>query len=170
MTQAKLFLATDHAGFEHKNTLKDYLLEHDSHGYEIVDLGAFVYEPSDDYPGYIAQAAVAVGANPDHDRAIVFGGSGQGEAMVANKYNGVRATVYYGYDRSVIDLSREHNNANILSIGARFVGDQELIEVVSLWLRIPFKGEERHQCRLDLIDELERRRFCKRFLDLVGLK
>lgn len=163
----KLFLATDHAGFEHKNTLRDYMIEHNAHGYEVVDLGAFQYDPSDDYPGYIARAAQAVGRNPDRDRAIIFGGSGQGEAIVANKYNNIRATVYYGYDESIITLAREHNNTNILSIGARFVSDNDMIRAVEQWLVIPFRGEERHQRRLDLISTLERKRFWKNFLSWV---
>ena len=103
---SKLFLATDHAGFEHKNFLRDYLSGKESFPYEVIDLGAFVYDPDDDYPHYIARAARRVADNPDIHRAIVFGGSGQGEAIVANKHNNIRATVYYGYEESIL-VSRE---------------------------------------------------------------
>lgn len=167
MTKPKLFLATDHAGFEHKNTLRDYFLEHDAHGYDVIDLGAFVHDQSDDYPDLIAAAARRVATNPDRDRAVVFGGSGQGEAIVANKFNRVRATVYYGYDDSIINLAREHNNTNVLSIGARFVESDNMIQMVERWLVIPFKHEERHQRRLDLIAKIEDGRFWRRFINYV---
>ena len=166
MEVKKLFLATDHAGFEHKNALRDYVNEHDSHGYQVVDLGAFQYDAQDDYPQWIARAARAVQEHPG-SRAVVFGGSGQGEAIVANKFRGVRAVVYYGSREEMIELSREHNKANVLSIGARFVEVDHMIEVVQKWLIVPFSGEERHLRRLTLIEKIERRRFWQRFVDLV---
>jgi ribose 5-phosphate isomerase B len=145
-----IHLATDHAGFETKEFLKNALLEL---GYEVVDHGAFEYDDDDDYPDYVADAARAISENPDTDRAIIFGGSGQGEAMVANRFPGVRATTYYHFDPEVIKLSREHNNANVLSIGARFLSHEEVIESVLFWLEIPFLFEERHERRIDKIDQ-----------------
>ena len=167
MDKPKLFLATDHAGFEQKNSLRDYLTEHDSHGYEVIDMGAFTHDESDDYPDIIARAARMVSQNPDRDRAVVLGGSGQGEAIVANKFNRVRATVYYGGSESIIDLAREHNNTNVLSIGARFVREQDMISAVEKWLIIPFSQDPRHVRRLGLIDTIETKRFWQRFINLV---
>ena len=167
MAKAKLFLATDHAGFEMKNTVRDYFLEHDNHGYEVVDLGAFVLDPGDDYPELIARAAREVSRDPETHRAVVFGGSGQGEAIVANKFNNVRATVYYGGNREIIDLARQHNNTNVLSIGARFTESTEVIPLIERWLVTPFAAEPRHVRRLALIDKQENNRFWKRFIDLI---
>ncbi len=157
----KVFLATDHAGFAHKEALKQYLV--DGLGYEVEDCGALSYEETDDYPVYIAKAAAAVAREPEA-RAIIFGGSGQGEAMVANRFAGVRATVYYGNPGSAADAdgaeldiiaaSRLHNDANVLSIGARFVGAEEVPAVVQRWLTTDFSGEERHQRRIEQIDDI----------------
>ncbi len=163
----KLFLATDHAGFEHKNFLRDYMLSLDSFEYEVVDLGAFVFDENDDYPDYIARAAREVGWYPDLHRAVVFGGSGQGEAIVANKHNGVRATVYYGHEESVVSLGREHNNTNVLAIGARFVVKEDLPNILHTWLESHFDVNSRHQRRLALIQGIEERRFWRRFLSFV---
>lgn len=144
-----IHLATDHAGFESKEFLKDALQEL---GYDVVDHGAYEYNNEDDYPDYIRIAAEAVAENPGHSRAVVFGGSGQGEAMVANRISGVRATTYYHFDPEIIKLSREHNNANVLSIGARFLSHEEIIESVLFWLEIPFGYEDRHERRIEKID------------------
>lgn len=163
----KLYLAADHAGFEHKNVLRTHFEDLGAGEYEVVDLGAFVYEESDDYPDIIARAGALVSAHPEHDKAIIFGGSGQGEAIVANKFMGVRATVYYGYNHDIIALSREHNDANVLSIGARFVEEKEMIEAVNQWLGTEFTGAMRHQRRIEHIATLERNRtwrFLRRML------
>jgi ribose 5-phosphate isomerase B len=154
----KLYLATDHAGFEYKNVLRKHFEEQGGDEYEIVDLGAFVYEKTDDYPDIIARAGALVSANPKQDKAVVFGGSGQGEAIVANKFMNVRATVYYGYNHDIIALSREHNDANVLSIGARFVDEKEMIEAVNQWLGTDFAGAKRHQRRIEHIATLEHNR------------
>lgn len=145
----KIYIATDHAGYELKEKLLPFLRDELSH--EVVDLGAETYNPDDDYPPYIKKAATAVAEDPDA-RAIILGGSGQGEAMVANRFKGVRATVYYGGPKDIITLSREHNDANVLSLGARFVSEEEAKEVVSLWLQTSFSGDERHVRRIKQID------------------
>jgi len=139
-----IYLASDHAGFELKGKIKDFLVKN---GYEAEDLGPFAYDANDDYPALIRPAAERVSQNPE-DRAIVLGGSGQGEAMVSNRYKNVRAAVYYGGNMDIVKLSREHNNANVLSFGARFVKEEEALEAVKLWLETPFLGEERHQRRI----------------------
>jgi len=143
-----IHLATDHAGFEMKEFLKSALEEL---GYTVVDHGSFEYEEDDDYPDFISLAAHAVSQNPD-DKGVIFGGSGQGEAMVANRYPHVRATTYYHFDPEIIKLSREHNNANVLSIGSRFLSNEEMLESVLFWLEIPFQFEERHARRIEKIE------------------
>ncbi len=143
-----IHLATDHAGFEMKEFLKEALIELN---YTVVDHGAYEYISDDDYPDYIKLAAAEVAQDPENSRAIVFGGSGQGEAMVANRFPGVRATTYYHFDPKIIKLSREHNNANILSIGARFLTNEEMIESVLFWLEIEFAGG-RHLRRIEKIE------------------
>lgn len=139
-----IYLATDHAGFELKERIKQFLI---NEGYEINDCGATKVDPADDYPDFVKKAAALVVKNTE-DRAIVFGGSGQGEAMVANRIKGVRAVVYYGGPEDILTLSKEHNNANVLSIGARFVDEEEAKTAILLWLRTPFSGEERHARRI----------------------
>lgn len=151
-----LYLASDHAGFELKEKLKAYLQEL---GYEIKDCGAFSRDEADDYPDFIAPAARAVSEDPQNARAIIFGGSGQGEAMIANRFHGVRAAVYYGGNEKIITLSREHNDANVLSLGARFLSDHEAKAAVKLWLDTAFSGEERHVRRLGKIRKIEERNF-----------
>jgi len=147
----KILLACDHAGFEYKESLKNFLRDL---GYEVQDEGAFALDPDDDYPDFIKVVAKQVSGDPDNLRGVIFGGSGQGEAICANRYKGVRATVYYGGSVNIIDLSREHNNANILSIGARFVTIEETKEVVKRWLQKPFSDESRHLRRIKKIDDL----------------
>lgn len=143
-------LATDHAGFEMKEFLKGALIEL---GYTVIDHGASVYDEDDDYNDYITLAAAAVANGDDSNRAIIFGGSGQGEAMMANRFEGVRATVYYHFDPEIIKLSREHNNANILSIGVRFLSEEEVVESVLFWLEMEFPEEERHVRRVEKLDQ-----------------
>ncbi len=156
----KIYLASDHAGFALKEKLKAALT---ADGYTITDCGAFSLDPSDDYPDFVAKAAEAVSKNPD-DRAIILGGSGEGEAMVANRYPNIRAVVFYGpmlpsggVDVSgrqsvdpleIIRLAREHNDANVLSLGARFVKDDDAYAAVKLWLATPFSNGDRHKRRI----------------------
>ena len=149
-----IYLASDHAGFELKEKLKIFLA---GLGYETKDLGAFSYDEKDDYPDFVLPAARAVAEDPENNRAIVLGGSGQGEAMAANRLKGVRAAVYYGSPEvekgeRIIKLSREHNNANILSLGARFLSEGEAERVVKLWLETPFSEEESHKRRIAKLD------------------
>ena len=146
-----IYVATDHAGFELKEHLVAYV--RDVLGYIVEDCGTHALDPEDDYPEFIKIAARAVSENPDEARAIILGGSGQGEAMVANKFPRVRATVYYGGPQDILKLSREHNNANILSLGARFMTVEEAKESVALWLSTGFTGEERHMRRILNIEQ-----------------
>ncbi len=145
-----VYLATDHAGFELKEKVKEFLKQA---GYEVRDFGAYSYDKNDDYPDFISKAAEAVSQAPEN-KAIILGGSGQGEAIVANKFPNVRAVVYYG-DMDMIPLTREHNDANTLSLGARFLTDEEAIEAVKLFLETPFTKEARHIRRIERIKKIE---------------
>jgi ribose 5-phosphate isomerase B len=147
-----IYLATDHAGFVLKEKIKTHL--HNG-GYAVVDCGAFEENPTDDYPAFISKAAEMVSKNPTEDRAIIFGGSGQGENMVADKFPHVRSAVYYGGSLDIIRLSREHNDANVLSLGARFVSEEQAFEAVDLWLTTPFSKDERHVRRIAEIEDIE---------------
>jgi len=144
----KIFIGADHAGFELKGKLKPFLEEI---GYEVEDMGAFELNQEDDYPDFIKPVARAVSENVG-SLGIILGGSGQGEAMQANRFKGVRAAVFYGGDSEIIKLSKEHNNANILSLGARFLNEEEAKEAVKLWLGTPFSEDERHKRRIKKID------------------
>ncbi len=148
----KLFFASDHAGFELKNILIEYAI---TLGYEVDDKGDFTPEPKDDYPDFISLAAKAVSEDPE-SKAIVVGGSGQGEAIVADRFPHVRAALWYGGSMDIIKLSREHNDANVLSLGARFVSPDEAKEAMKIWLETPFSGDERHARRLEKIENLNK--------------
>ena len=156
----KIFIAADHAGF----TLKNALVEHiRTLGYDIEDMGAFSQEPEDDYPDFMTPLAKKVASIPEA-RGIIIGGSGQGEAMCANRVSGVRAAVFYGPMRvtaaldvdggrsedgfDAVRLPRRHNDANVLSIGARFVSGDEADQAVRIFLETPFSGSPRHIRRL----------------------
>ena len=145
----RIHLATDHAGFQHKEAVKEYL---QGQGLEVIDHGAVTLDGRDDYPDFIAPAAQAVGVSggPDMntDVGIIFGHSGQGEAMVANRVSGVRCALYYGGPVEILTLSRAHNNANMLSIGTGFVTIEEAINAISIWSEIPFANDERDIRRL----------------------
>ena len=143
----KIHLATDHAGLELKEKVKLYLSDLN---YEVIDHGAYEYDALDDYPDFIFPCAKAVSKDPE-SKGIILGGSGQGEAMAANRVKGVRAAVFYNGPDEIIKLSRQHNNANILSIGARFVSIQEVEKVIELWLSTDFE-EGRHKKRINKLD------------------
>lgn len=165
----KIYLGTDHAGYYLKEKVKIFLQQK---GYEVVDFGAMSLNKDDDYPIFIGKVADAVSKDPA-SRGIVFGGSGQGEVIVANKYKSVRCVLFYALNNSkcVIDvngktssdpfemlrLTREHNDANMLSLGARLLKEEEVIKAVQIFLETPFSGEERHKRRIAMIDEIEAR-------------
>lgn len=146
-----IYLASDHAGLELKGKIKQTL---EQMGLEVKDFGAYELDNEDDYPDFISQAAEAVSKNPQ-DKAIILGGSGQGEAIVANKYQNVRAAVYYGQIEDIPALTRQHNDANILSLGARFLTEDEAIKAVKLFLNTEFTNEERHVRRIEKIKKIE---------------
>ncbi len=164
----KIYLATDHAGFDLKEKVKAFL---NKKGYIVEDCGAFSFDKDDDYPDFISKAAEAVSQDPENARGIIFGGSGQAEAMVANKFNHVRCALFYTQAVPVgaadvtgrksddplemIRLTREHNNANALSLGARFLTVEEVERVVALWLETPFSNNERHIRRIEKIKQIE---------------
>ena len=146
----KIFLGTDHAGFELKEEIKKYLIDS---GFQVEDKGAHKLDPNDDYPDFIVPVAKAVAKNPG-SMGIILGASGQGEAMAANRIKGARAAVYYGSNIEIVKLSRTHNNANILSLGARFLTKEEAVKAVKFWLGSDFSSEERHIRRIKKIDEV----------------
>ena len=110
------------------------------------------YDPEDDYPDLVRIAAEKVAADPAVHRAMVLGATGQGEAMACNRFPGVRAAVYYGGTTDIITLSREHNDANVLSLGAAFLNHDEVKGAIKLWLDTPFSNAERHVRRIAKID------------------
>ena len=147
MTNYRIVLATDHAGFKLKEAVKKSLLEL---VIEVIDFGVFEYESTDDYPDFINPAAKFI-SEKDNTMGIIFGGSGQGEAMAANRFKGVRAAVFYDGPDEIINLSRLHNNANILSFGSRFIDADRAIELIKKWLGVEFEGG-RHQKRIEKLD------------------
>lgn len=142
-----IHLATDHAGYTHKNAVSDWLV---TEGYSVIDHGATVYDPEDDFPDYIARAAMAISRNPT-ERAVIFGGSGQGEAMLANRFPAVRATVLYSDNADIVQLSREHNDANVLSIGARFISIDDTKKHIWNWLHTKRSDVNRHNRRIEKV-------------------
>ena len=150
MTKPTIHLATDHAGLELKNEALVWLTEN---GYTVVDHGAHHLDALDDFPDFIKLAAEAVSKDP-LSRAVIFGGSGQGEAMVANRYPHVRATVYYGGNEEIVTLSRQHNDANVLSVGARFVSREMLVRVLPKWLMESSLSDGKYERRNQKIERL----------------
>ena len=149
----KIFIGSDHAGFGLKETLIPFLK---SIGHEVEDKGAFEYNEKDDYPDFVRLVAEEI-SKDSRVRGIVIGGSGQGEAMCANRFRNVRAFEYYAPSRGEINIikdSRDHNDSNIISLGARFLETEEAIEAVKLWLETPFSNDERHVRRLKKMDKI----------------
>ena len=144
----KVHLATDHAGLELKDKIKLYLIELE---HEVIDHGAYEFDALDDYPDFIFPCAKAV-AEEQESRGIILGGSGQGEAMAANRIKGIRAAVFYNGPEEIIKLSRQHNNANILSLGARFMTEEEIYRIIKIWFGEDFEGG-RHQRRIEKLDK-----------------
>ena len=161
----KIALSTDHAGFDQLKLLEKFLT---SNGYGCVNYGPTGFDAEDDYPDFIFPAAEAV-ARGECDCGIIMGGSGQGEAMSANRVKGVRCAVYYGPAKAaeavdaeghtsddeyeILKLSKQHNNANMLSLAARFVSQSEIEKAVTIWLNEPFSGAERHSRRIGKLDK-----------------
>ena len=140
----KIALGCDHAGFEYKEQIRMWLAEH---GHEVKDFGTFSTDPVD-YPDFVRPAAVAV-ASGECERAIVLGGSGNGEAMVANRIRGVRCALCWNEETA--HLGRAHNDANAISLGARMIPLDLALHIVEIWLDTPFEGG-RHIARIQKID------------------
>lgn len=147
-----IYLASDHAGYVLKEELKSYLFK--EYDFDIVDCGAYKLIPNDDYTDYMHTCASNLSADIAEDVdsiAFVFGGSGEGEAMVMNRYAGVRCTTYYGGNLHIVELGRQHNNANSLSFGARFVDLEECLAAAHIFLSTRFEGG-RHKDRVEGIE------------------
>lgn len=141
----RIAVASDHAGFRYKEAVAAHLR---ARGHEVVDFGTNS-EESVDYPRYIRPAALAV-ARGECERGVIFGGSGNGEAMVANRIHGVRCAIAWSLDAA--RYARQHNDANLLSIGQRLVDEALLLPIIDMWLDTPFEGG-RHTARIQQIDE-----------------
>jgi ribose 5-phosphate isomerase B len=144
----KIAIGSDHAGFRYKEAIKELLrnLQH-----EVTDFGTHSEEPVD-YPLFIRPVAEAV-ARSEFERGVVLGGSGNGEAITANRVKGIRCALCWNVESA--RLARQHNNANLLSLGQRMMTLEVALEIVRVWLETPFEGG-RHQRRIDLIDALQR--------------
>lgn len=145
----KIYIASDHAAFELKNFIKDQLI---NGGYDVEDCGAYQFDPNDDYPDIIKEAAFKASQTLG-SFGVVLGKSGTGEAIVANKIKGIRAVVAFNDEN--VRLSREHNNANVISLGSQFVNNEQAIMLVKLFINTPFSNEERHVRRIEKIKSLE---------------
>jgi ribose 5-phosphate isomerase B len=152
-----IYIGTDHAGFEMKEKLIPFIMDL---GYEVHDCGAYELNEADDYPDFIEPVAKAVALNPESNRGIILGGSGQGEAMAANRFPNVRAMVFYGetgiLKDDIIKLSRYHNDANIISLGARFIKLGQAKKAIKAWLGTHFSNQERHIRRIKKIEKISR--------------
>lgn len=147
----KIHLGCDHAGFELKNTIKAHL---EAANHEVVDHGAHEFDPLDDYPAFCIAAADAVAAEVS-SLGIVIGGSGNGEQIAANKVIGVRAALAWSVETA--KLAREHNNANVIGLGARMHSEGEAIEIVEAFISTDFSNDARHIRRIDQLTEYETR-------------
>jgi ribose 5-phosphate isomerase B len=145
----RVFLGSDHAGFALKARLVDHLT---AAGHEPIDCGPFAYDPEDDYPPFVIAAAAATAAEQG-SLGVVIGGSGNGEAIAANKVPGIRAALAWTLETA--QLGRQHNNANVISLGARMVSEDEAVAFVDAFLATPFSGEERHARRIEMLTEYE---------------
>ena len=145
----RVHIGSDHAGFDLKNFLAMALRED---GHDVVDHGPAEYDAEDDYPVYCIPAAEAAVAEPG-SLGVVIGGSGNGEQIAANKVKGTRAALAYNID--IAKLGRQHNDANVISIGARMHSEEEALEMVRMFLATPFSGDERHARRIRLLADYE---------------
>ena len=150
----RIHVATDHAGLEFSQQLQQHLRDR---GFEVIDHGPEAYDALDDYPSFCINAAVGV-ARDERDGVealgIVFGGSGNGEQIAANKVQGIRAALVWNV--STAKLAREHNDANVISIGARQHDVADAIRFIDLFIDTPFTGDERHVRRIGQLGEYER--------------
>jgi ribose 5-phosphate isomerase B len=146
----RVHLGSDHAGLELKEHLLNWLADH---GFEAVDHGPFVYDAADDYPVFCLRAAEAV-ADEGDSLGIVIGGSGNGEAIAANKVKGVRAALVWNEETAV--LAREHNDANVISVGGRMHALDDLTRFVEVFLETGFPGDERHARRIGMLASYEK--------------
>lgn len=140
----KIAIGSDHAGFRYKEKIKEFLQEQ---GHEVNDFGTFSEEPVD-YPLFIRPVAEAV-ARGEYDRGIVLGGSGNGEAMAANRVKKVRCALCW--NEELARLARQHNDSNVLSLGQRVTPEDTVLEIVRVWLETAFEGG-RHLRRIELLD------------------
>lgn len=145
----KIYIGADHAGYELKEKLKIYIK--DDLYLEIIDKGAFSLNEKDDYPDFIIPVAEAI-SQEENSLGIILGGSGQGEGISANKIDGIRAIVFYGGNLEIVKLGREHNNANILSLGARFTKEDEAKKAVKIFIETKFSEEKRHIRRINKLE------------------
>ncbi|WP_353942561.1 ribose-5-phosphate isomerase [Streptomyces sp. HUAS MG91] len=145
----RVYLGSDHAGYELKNHLVEWLK---AHGHEPVDCGPHIYDAVDDYPPFCLRAAERTAADPEA-LGVVIGGSGNGEQIAANKVKGVRAVL--AWSEQTAALGREHNNANVISVGGRMHTQEEATKFVETFLTTPWSGEERHQRRIDMLTHYE---------------
>jgi ribose 5-phosphate isomerase len=145
----RVHIASDHAGFE----LKAIAITHlENNGHEVIDHGALTYDPQDDYPSFCFEAAQAT-VNDPGSLGIVIGGSGNGEQIAANKVRGARAAL--AWNLQTARLAREHNNANVVGIGARMHTSEEALEIIDAFLSEPYSNEPRHQRRIEILADLE---------------
>ena len=145
----RVYLGSDHAGFELKAALVKHL---GAKGYEVVDVGALTYDPDDDYPAFCIDTARKVVTDPG-SLGVVIGGSGNGEQIAANKVTGIRAALAWNLETA--QLCREHNDAQVVGIGARQHTEAEAIAIVEAFLETPFSRGERHQRRIDQLAAYE---------------
>ena len=145
----RVHIASDHAGYE----LKAIAITHlENNGHEVIDHGALTYDPQDDYPSFCFEAAQAT-VNDPGSLGIVIGGSGNGEQIAANKGRGARAAL--AWNLQTARLAREHNNANVVGIGARMHTSEEALEIIDAFLSEPYSNEPRHQRRIEILADLE---------------
>ena len=149
LSRVRVYLGSDHAGFELKSALAEAVA---AAGHDVVDCGPASCQPGDDYPPYVMRAAAATAANPG-SMGIVVGGSGNGEQIAANKIDGIRAAL--AWSEETARLARQHNDANVLSLGARMHPVQDAVGFALLFLETPFSGDPRHQRRIDMISGYE---------------
>lgn len=150
----RVHLGSDHAGLELKEHLLAWLTDH---GYEPVDHGPFVYDALDDYPVFCLRAAAGVVADSEDGieaLGVVIGGSGNGEQIAANKVRGVRSALVWSEETAV--LAREHNDANVISVGGRMHSLEDMTRFVEVFLTTPFTGEERHVRRIGMLTDYEK--------------